>query len=428
MKNQQSKLYLFYTIFLTFAFYGMPVNTIAADDNAALKSRIEVLEKELAEMKALLEAQIQQSATKEEVQAVKEDVKEEVQAVKKDVEVAKSETQEWKTYDSDWHLAGYAAVGWTDDDSEDNDRFNLVQYNPVFHYQFKDLILFEGELEMEVEEDGGTEIALEYAAINWFVNDYMTLQAGKFLSPIGHFRQNLHPLWVNKLPTAPSGFGHDQAAPLAELGIQLRGGFQVPIAEYSSVNYAVYVGNGPELELNAAGDEIEAVGTEGYTRDLENEKVYGGRLGFLPFPNMEIGVSGAIGEVGLEVGGINEPTRDYEVFGADLFARWRKLDLRAEYVYQNVDAQISSIAPEGQDWSAWYTQLSYLFPYNFEGVVRFSDFESSHSDQEQEQWALGINYLFSANAMAKLAYEWNDGLEGAPTDDDALYLQLSYGF
>lgn len=50
----------------------------AAEDTAAMKDRIEALEKELAEVKELLKQQVRQSATKEEVQAVKKDVEEEV--------------------------------------------------------------------------------------------------------------------------------------------------------------------------------------------------------------------------------------------------------------------------------------------------------------------------------------------------------------
>lgn len=412
---------------LLFSFSFLPQQSAyAADDNAAMKARIDALEKELAEMKSMLKAQIEKSATKEEVQAVKEDVKEEVKAAKKEAKVAKNEAREWKVYDSAWHLAGYAAAGWKMDNTDEEDRFNLVQFSPVFHYQYKDLIMFEGELEFEVENDGGVGIELEYAAIDWFMHDYVTLQAGKFLSPIGQFRQNTHPTWINKLPTAPPGFGHDQAAPLNEIGVQFRGGFPIPLTKYSAINYAIYVGNGPELERE--GDEIEGIESEGFPRDLDDEKVYGGRLGFLPFPNLEIGISGETGDVALEIGGIDEPTRDYHVYDVDLNASWKKFKFLAEYVHKEVEDQANSIAPAGQRWAAWYTQLSYLFPYNFEGVIRYADYDSTHASQEQEQFAIGLNYLISPNAIAKLSYEWNDALNDDPKDEDAFYLQLTYGF
>jgi hypothetical protein len=77
--------------------------------------------------------------------------------------------------------------------------------------------MLESELEISIEPDDDTEAELEYLTIDWFANDYAAVLAGKFLSPVGQFRQNLHSSWINKLPTAPPGFGHDGAAPISEM-------------------------------------------------------------------------------------------------------------------------------------------------------------------------------------------------------------------
>ena len=292
--------------------------------------------------------------------------------------------------------------------------------------------MLQAELEIEVEDDGDTEIALEYMTIDWFMNDYVILQGGKFLSPLGYFRQNLHPSWINKLPTAPTGFGHDQAAPIADVGLQFRGG--VPLGDTMFANYSFFVSNGPnELELNEDGDEIEAVETAGATGNEDDNFLFGGRIGFVPIANVEIGVSGAFGDVGLEDDGFAD--RDYDVFGVDAFGRWKGLDLRAEYIRQKVGSLAISVAPDSQEWEAWYAQASYKFshiPYkylrNLEAVVRYSDYDSNHADQRQEQWTLGLNYLIAPQAIAKMGYEFNDGLDGEPTDEDRLLIQLSYGF
>jgi Gram-negative porin len=399
--------------FLTTCILMLPVSTIAAEDMSALKTRINALEAQLAEVRTLLDQQVQESATKAEVQTVKEEIK-----------VVQSSQYEWKTYDSKAHMAGYANVGYSDGGGG-NDGFDELKFNPIFHYGYKDLLLLESEFEFEIE-DGETEVSLEYLTVDWFINDYMALIAGKFLSPLGQFQQNLHPGWINKLPTAPSGFRHDEAQPSAEVGVQLRGGFSVPgFNDYSLMNYAFYVGNGPILELNEDGDEIEAVEAAGFTADEDDNKVFGGRLGFLPMANLEIGVSGALGDLALE----DEADRDYDALGFDVFYRWKNLDLRGEYIRQKVDALATSVAPEGQKWEAWYTQASYkLLPTKFELVARYADFNSNHGDQRQEQWALGINYLFANMGMAKFAYEINDGETGEATDDNKFLVQLSYGF
>tara|TARA_R110002073_G_scaffold336235_1_gene531142 strand:+ start:4353 stop:5573 length:1221 start_codon:yes stop_codon:yes gene_type:complete len=382
--------------------------SLANEDTEALKARIESLENQLNEIKNLLKQQVQQSATKEEVQAVKQEVA-----------IAKSEQAEWKSFDSGVHLAGYGALNY----SAEDDSFNQALFAPIFHYQYKDLFLLESEFEVEVQDDGSTEFGLEYLTVDWFMNDYMALVAGKFLSPVGQFRQNLHPTWINKMVTAPVGFGHDQAAPTSELGVQLRGGF--PVSETINANYALYVSNGPILELNGAGDEIEAVEYNASTNDADDNKTFGGRVALTPLPNTEIGFSGAFGDIAIP----GESDRDYDVIGADFFTRWKGFDLRGEYVRQQVAALVTSAAPDSQEWEALYTQLSYKFlPTKFEAVVRYGDYNSNHADQAQEQWALGLNYLFAPNAIAKMSYEFNDGLAGTTTDQDQLLIQLTYGF
>ena len=154
------------------------------------------------------------------------------------------------------HMAGYANVDAIAGSDRQEDGFTAARFAPIFHFQFSDRVLFEGELEIETNADGETEIAAEYATIDLMLNDYMALVAGKFLSPIGQFRQNVHPSWINKLPTAPVGFGHGGAAPLSDLGVQLRGG--IPLSGSMRANYALFTSNGPTLVVDAdPGEEVE---------------------------------------------------------------------------------------------------------------------------------------------------------------------------
>jgi len=143
------------------------------------------------------------------------------------------------------HLAGYGFVDFVA--PQDGDvAFSTASFNPIFHWYYDDKILFEGELEIEVEDGGETELNLEYATIGWLFSDYAALIAGRFLSPLGYFRQNIHPAWINRFASAPAGFGHDGAAPIADLGVQIRGGWSTE--SLGHFNYAAYVANGPELE------------------------------------------------------------------------------------------------------------------------------------------------------------------------------------
>lgn len=393
-----------------------PGPVMAADPVEALQRQVDSLQKQLDELRTQLQQEREAAA---QAQTSEQQIKELKQEVR---EVSKVQS-EWKNANSVVHLAGYGAVGYTDSENGDG-TFNTLSFNPIFHYQYKDLFLLEAELEIAVLDDGETETALEYGAIDWFVNDYVVLQAGKFLSPIGQFRQNLHPAWINKFASAPPGFGHDGAAPVSDLGIQVRGGF--PIRDSMRLNYSLYTANGPTAALE--GDEIHAVEAEGSTGNDDGELVFGGRIGFLPMPAMEVGLSAARGDVGPE--GEETLLRDYEVYGADFWWRPGKAwDVRGEYVKTEVGSNAASAAPGSAEWKTWYVQGAYRFlSSKWEAVVRYGDFNSPHSDDAQEQWGVGVNFWFAPNAVVKLGYEFNDGLSSESTNDDRFLLQLAYGF
>lgn len=323
------------------------------------------------------------------------------------------------------HLAGYGDVGYASRKGGTK-AFNAASFNPIFHFQYRDALFFETELETSLEEDGSTEVAVEYVNLNYLVNDYLTVFAGMFMSPIGFFRQNLHPSWINKFTSAPPGFGHGAAAPTSDVGAGVRGGFHLGTLK---ANYALYVGNGPRLELNAAGDEIEMIEAEGATGNADDEMLVGGRFGLNPLPNLQLGVSAGASKVAVEAPAGLEPTRDYDVGGFDAAFQYRGLDVRGEYIRQKVGELASSVAPESGTWKARYVQAAYRFPETgWEPVVRWGKFESPHADQEQKQTALGLNYWLAANSVVKLGYERNDGLAGSPNDADRVLLQFAYGF
>jgi len=395
---------------------AFPLTALGADDITTLKQEIEQLKRELKNLRIVVQQQSRNAASKEEVKAVQ-------------TEVSKVAKDQSATYDSAVHLAGYGHVGYADRKSA-NGSFGEVGFNPIFHYQYKDLLLFETELEIMANAEGEADVGLEYANMNLFANDYVTVFGGKFLSPVGYFIQNLHPAWINKFPSKPPGFQEEGgAAPISDIGLGIKGGF--PLASTVKANYIFYVGNGPRLELNAAGDEIESIVAKGGTTNPSNSKFFGGRLGLLPIPGLELGVSGGTSKVAVDPGGGApvEPRRSYSIAGADFAYKWKGLDLRGEYIAQKVGDLSTSVAPQGGTWKARYLQAAYRLPStNWEPVLRFGKFTSPHADQGLRQWGLGLNYWFAANVVGKVAYEFNNGLAGTPNDNDRLLLQFAYGF
>lgn len=360
---------------------------------------------------------------------------------------------EWKNPNTLIHMSGYADVGYSKTDaSGDDGTFTVGSFSPILHYQYRDLVMLESELEIELGEDGETEVKLEYLTIDWFINDHVVLVAGQFLSPIGQFRQNLHPSWINKLPSAPPGFGHDGAAPVSDLGVQLRGGFHIGGMK---ANYAVYMGNGPEVKAEIELDEgdllgltieeieFDGVAAEAFGADRDGEKVVGGRFAILPMSSLEIGISFLSGKATVTEYEDGDPTSDqsapsldgitgsdYDVIGVDVSWQSKNLGIRYESVKTEMaETTIGTFDVEAAEWETWYAQVVYkLLPSKYEVVVRYTDFDSPHASADMQQTALGVNYLFSSNFICKVAFESNDNPNAGREADDRWLLQLAYGF
>jgi len=416
-----------------------PTASFADSEMDEMRKTVDMLQKQLEQVQEQLKAQEQKPAAPAQSQTTEEApvTRKEIDELRKDVAAA----AEWRSPNTLIHMAGYSTVGYEKTQGNDDDgSFTVGQFAPIFHFQYRDLVMLEAELEFEVEDDGSTETGMEYMTIDWFLSDYAALVAGKFLSPIGQFRQNLHPSWINKMAAPPPGFGHDGAAPVSDLGVQIRGGY--PIGKVRT-NYALFVSNGPELTSETEDGiefSLDGVDAEGFNKDNDGSKVFGGRLGLLPMTGLELGISGATGEASVtKVEGdllpgddlSNEDKRDYDVYGADFNYQYRSFGVRGEYVKTKVGSTGKGLTASGSgNWETWYTQAAYRFlPTRFEAVVRYADFDSAVDSNDQEQWGVGLNYLVTNNFIAKVNYEFNDGKDGSSTQDDNRFIaQLAYGF
>ncbi len=386
-------------------------NAMSQTELEKLRSEVDALNKKAQEWE-------QYQAPKKKIQA--------------DVDLLNAKAQEWE----DWkapktlvHLAGFTDVGYIQTEGGTG-SFRMGSFSPIFHYQFADKFMLEAELEFSFDEAGKSEASIDYLTVDWFVNDYLALVMGKFLSPLGQFRQNIHPSWINKTASAPVGFGHDQAAPTADVGLMARGGYLLQSG--NSLNYAVYVANGPTLE--GTGTEIEMIESPGLGADGDGKKVFGGRFGmFMPLSKFEFGVSVATGKVAIRSGTTGSFTYDaarrYDAYGADLNWRPGSFDFRAEYIAQQISSQALSAVTESGTWSAWYAQAAYLIPESsWEAVIRYSSYDTPDAATDVVQTVIGANYLFASNLVGKLAFEINDNPNAGLTVADRQLVQLAYGF
>jgi hypothetical protein len=131
---------------------------------------------------------------------------------------------------------------------------------------------FEGELEREEPGDpfrGPVGKEIDYIQADYIVNPYVTVTAGRFLTPFGIYNERLYPIWIRDLQNTPLIFPLGTGS---SDGVMLRGGF--PINSKISLNYATY------FSVLSTVNKFEA------------DRLAGMRAGFfLPRPRLEAGFS-----------------------------------------------------------------------------------------------------------------------------------------
>ncbi|NOZ48091.1 MAG: hypothetical protein GXO79_15140 [Chlorobi bacterium] len=350
---------------------------------------------------------------------------------------------------------GHAGFEYTSVNGKNQSSYVGSTFAPIFLFKHSDRLLFESELEFELENNQ-VNVGFEYADMSYILNNYMTIRMGKFLLPFGTFVERLHPAWINRLSNMPLGFGHDGIAPSSGIGVELRGGFAVG---GSKLNYSVYTTNGPVLKDGSNEPEEAGMLLFENFEDNNNNKAIGGRIGYLPFSNssVEIGFSVYSGKVG------NTNDSLYGNTGANLMAGdftfvkqvsplYGIIDIKAQYNLSLVDkADYFELEPgetiptqytfENKS-DAYFAQLSYRptmagsnIIKNFEIIGRYSVIntpEGSLWEQQASQISYGLNYWLSWRTVFKLSYQTtnSEGGHDSPgtTKTNAIFLHWALGF
>lgn len=328
--------------------------------------------------------------------------------------------------------------------SKEQSSFSNVSLVPILLWKPHKNILVEAELETALE-GSETSIELGYADVSFFVNKYLTIRTGKFISPFGIFQDRLHPSWINKLPTFPVGTGEDElgVGPTSEVGVDFRGG--VPLGS-AKMNYSVFLANGAQLITDPSDPSKQGTLTYGNAEAISKKLTVGGRLGLLPLSNssLELGVSYRNGNVG-------NANSDYKNVNAhiyaldmsyvkqldfikglfDIKAQWNKVNVdKAEYLDPN-DPTGNTLYTFDNKRSSFFTQGAYRpsmsqskFLKKTELVFRYAGFNPPEGAKDLEkikQYTYGINYWFNWRTALKAAYQ-------SQKDNNVFFLQVAVGF
>jgi hypothetical protein len=332
-------------------------------------------------------------------------------------------------------LSGYGAAGFSA--LRHNDAAFEAQFNPLLLWKLSDRLLFEGEVEFELEDDE-TETKLEQAHLSYLLNDYMTFDAGKFLNPMNAFVERYHMAWVNRLPDKPLAV-YDGLLPETYVGAQLRGG--VPVGP-TRLNYAAFVANAPKLVTSIGpDDELESLGTLDFD-NFGNDGGHiatGGHIGFQPIPELEIGY-------GVHYSGLADSDEEGFFHSVDLnYVRDSEIlrgliRLSGQWVWSRIgkgtyDADGTPLVFDN-DRDGGYAQISYRptkvgnnFLRQFEGVFRYDRFNQDDTPigYDESRYTFGLNYWILPKTVFKVAYQIDDKSSDEP-DEGGVLVQFATGF
>ncbi len=292
-------------------------------------------------------------------------------------------------------------------------------FNPLTLWKLSDRLLFEGELEFQFEDGEGV-FNLEVAQATYLLNDYMALGMGRFLNPMNFFVERQHMNWVNKMPDKPLAV-YDGLLPESMQGLQLRG--PVPVGSMK-LEYSLYLINASAL----IETDPTAFGTLDFDNvsNVHNNLAYGGKVGFIPIPEIEIGYGAQYSSVGPADMDAKALLQSVDVnYVQDAAAILGAVSLRGQWVWSHIDkltydpdtTLLFGPVTFNNDRNGGYGQISYRpsrlsnpVVSAFEAVFRYDRLDQSKAPGgvEEKRWAVGLNYWLASNVVAKAAYERDD--------------------
>ncbi len=342
-------------------------------------------------------------------------------------------------------------------DNRSRNTFNQVRMIPFIYSDITERIKFATEIEFERgggpnnnQNDG--EIKLEFAQIDYLINEAVNLRAGIILVPMGKFNL-LHDSPLNDLTDRPMVARMMMPSTWSESGAGFYG--TVYPSSMSKLDYELYVINGLQ---NTSNGTLQAPGTVitdlngtrnargSIARSPHDDKAIVGRLAYSPMLGIEVAGSGYHGLLGnRNNSGVNNFSSYVDMFAIDWTLQKGPWELIGESHWVRISGNQlgSNVGPSGM--SGYYVQANYHFlpdflkrlapahftdASTFTAVVRWEQIDTDTTDitrnaclagisaaancpgnaRELQRLTIGLNFRPIEDTVFKLDYQWNSQL------------------
>lgn len=351
------------------------------------------------------------------------------------------------------YLGGYFDVEYRDPENARHE-FRFHRLIPFIYADVHERIRFATEIEIE----DGSDVAVEFAFLDFLVFSQANFRGGVILDPLGKFNL-IHDSPINDLTDRPLVSRFVTPTTLREVGVGLFGTLTPPDSGWE-VAYEAYLVSGfkgldrdgnvtitSASGIRGARPHSTALGTSRF--DDNNNKFAGvGRLSVSPFLGSEFGISGHSGAYdergnnNLTTGALDGivtipefrvsevPVGPIEVIGEGAI----------NFVERDSFARASGVA---DDMWGYYLQSNYhfmpdwlirnagaiFFPGStFTAVYRWDQIDLDGNKQRRS--TVGMNYRPIESMVFKCDYQFNQGKGSAPdsSDNDAVVLSLTSYF
>lgn len=312
-------------------------------------------------------------------------------------------------------IGGYAEVharAERRDGANEGLEFDAKRFNLFTSTRVSSVVSIASEVEIE---EGGREIALEYAAIDVRVHPAFTLRGGMLLSPVGRFNLS-HDSPLNEFTDRPVVSTEVVGVALSEPGLGAYGWF--PAKGGGRFTYELYATNGFHDGVVTSGEGGTRIPQgRGNFEDNNGSPAVVGRLTWSPSVGIELGASvhhgayNAYRSDGVAV----DKRRNATLRVVDGEASVAGIEIRGEFVSASVDIDpglqgiyaarqrgwyVESTRALGRGWVRTMPGSTFLLKARVDDV----DFDADHLGDAVRQLTVGVNFRPTSDSAIKFDF------------------------